>query len=146
MPDAAKLMAALGLAVLAFILSGMVMELFEEDTNFGWFVYVNVVIGVVVGWITVGRRAGRGWVSAINVGFTGGFLLVFWALFIQACNEMVDRAMKNRYDNAGEAIIAVFELGAEFAVFIATVRIALTVVIGGVLTGLLTEYVWQRYR
>ena len=146
MPDAAKLMAALGLAVLAFVLSGMVMELFEEDTNFGWFVYVNVVIGVVVGWITVGRRAGRGWVSAINVGFTGGFLLVFWALFIQACNEMVDRAMKNRYDNAGEAIIAVFELGAEFAVFIATVRIALTVVIGGVLTGLLTEYVWQRYR
>ena len=93
MPDAAKLMGAGGLAIVAFLVSGLVMGLFEEDKNFGWFTYVNVLIGIAVGWVFIGRRAGRGWTSAINVGLTGGAVLVFWGLFVQACNEMTRLAM-----------------------------------------------------
>ena len=65
-------MAAIGMAVLAFIVSFMVMglPLFEADTNFGWFVHVNVVVGLIVGWTVIGSRAGRSIVSAINVGLT----------------------------------------------------------------------------
>ena len=57
MPDAAKLVAALGMGVLAFIVSFMIMPLFEEETNFGWFVQVNVVVGLIVGWTVIGSRA-----------------------------------------------------------------------------------------
>ena len=146
MPDAAKLVGALGLAVLAFVLSGMVMGLFEEDKNFGWFPYVNVVLGIAVGWVFVGRRAGRGWTSAFNVGLTGGFVLVFWGLFIQSCNEMVRLAMRNRFDGAGEALTAIFEIGTEWLILMSTVPIWGTVVVGGVITGLVTEFAWRNWR
>ncbi|WP_299686401.1 TrgA family protein [uncultured Tateyamaria sp.] len=146
MPDAAKLVGAMGLAILAFVVSGMVMRLFEEDTNFGWFVHVNVLLGLAVGWVFIGRRAGRGWTSAVNVGLTGGVVLVFWGLFIQSCNEMTRLAMKNRYDGAGEALTAVFEIGAEWVILMSTIQIWGTVAIGGVLTGIATEIAWRRWR
>lgn len=146
MPDAAKLTAAFGLALLGFILSLLVMGLYEEETNFGWFVYVNVALGIAVGWIVVGRRAGRGITSAINVGFSGAIVLIFWGLFVQSCNEMTRLAMRNRYDSAFEAIIAVFQIGAEWAFMIATVPILATAAVGGVLTGLATEAAWRNYR
>ena len=53
MPDAAKLMAAAGMAVLAFIVTGLIIPLFEEETNFGYFTHVNVVLGAIVGWIVI---------------------------------------------------------------------------------------------
>lgn len=146
MPDAAKLVAALGLAILGFIVSGMIMPLFEEETNFGWFVWINVVLGALCGWMIIGRRAGRGITSAINVGLTGAAMMVFWGLFVQACNEMVRVAMKNRYDGPFEALIAVFEIGSEWALLMSTVPIWATLAIGGIITGLLTEYAWRTWR
>jgi hypothetical protein len=146
MPNAAKLFAAVGMAILAFIVSGMVMALFEEETNFGWFTHVNVMLGFVVGWLVIGSRAGRGMVSAINVGLTGPVVFVFWALFVQSCNEMVRIAMKNRYDGAFEALVDIFEIGAEWAVFMLTVPVWATLLIGGVLIGLMSEMAWRRWR
>ena len=146
MPDAARLVGAVGLGILGLVVSLMVMDLFEEDTNFGWFVYVNVAVGLSVGWVFVGGRMGRGWTSAFNVGLTGGVVLVFWGLFIQSCNEMVRLAMKNRYDGAGEALTAIFEIGAEWGILMSTAPIWGTVLIGGVVVGLATEYAWRSWR
>ncbi|WP_299147786.1 TrgA family protein [uncultured Tateyamaria sp.] len=146
MPSAAKLVAALGLAILAFIVSGMIPPLFEEDKNFGIFVYVNVVVGILVGWIVIGRRAGRGMISAVNVGLTGPVVLVFWALFIQSCNEMVRIAMRNRYDGAFEALISIFEIGAEWALLMMTIPIWTTLLVGGVLTGIAAEHASRHWR
>lgn len=146
MPDAAKLVAALGLGFLGFVVSFMIMPLFEEDTNFGWFVYVNVVVGIITGWIVIGRRAGRGMTSAINVGLTGPVVLVFWGLFIQSCNEMVRIAMKNRYDGAFEALVDIFQIGAEWALLMTTIPIWTTLLLGGVITGVLTEFAWRTWR
>ena len=146
MPDAAKLVAALGMAILAFIVSGMIPPLFEENKNFGWFTWVNVALGLVVGWKVMGTRAGRGLVSAINVGLTGPVVLVFWALFVQSCNEMVRIAMRNRYDGAAEALGAIFKIGAEWALQISTVEIWATLLIGGVIVGLATDYAFRTWR
>ena len=148
MPDAARLMAAIGMAVLAFVVSFMVMglPLFEEDTNFGWFVHVNVVVGLLVGWTVIGSRAGRSIVSAINVGLTAPVVLVFWCLFIQSCNEMVRIAMKNRYDGAFEALVDIFEIGADWAIEMTTIQIWTTLLVGGIIVGLMTEYAWRTWR
>ena len=148
MPDAARLMAAIGMAVLAFIVSFMVMglPLFEEDTNFGWFVHVNVVVGLIVGWTVIGSRAGRSIVSAINVGLTAPVVLVIWCLFIQSCNEMVRIAMKNRYDNAFDAIAAIFQIMAEWGLLLLTVPILGTGAVAAFVAGVLTEYAWRTWR
>ncbi|APX11426.1 TrgA family protein [Tateyamaria omphalii] len=146
MPDAAKLVGGVCLAILAFVVSGMIMPLFEEDTNFGWFTHVNVAVGFICGWMVIGARAGRGMTSAINVGLTGPVVMVFWALFIQSCNEMVRVAMKNRYDGAFEAVVAIFQIGAEWALLMATIPIWVTLLAGGAITGVLTEYAWRTWR
>ncbi|MEM5544671.1 TrgA family protein [Sulfitobacter sp. AS92] len=145
MPTGARLMAAISLAVLAFILSGMVVPLMPESTDFGYFLPLNIVLGLLVGWSVMGRRAGRGTTAAINNGLAGVFVLMLWAIFLQAANEMVRLALRNRYDDPFEAIVAVFQIGAEFGVMIATVPMAVALVVGAVISGLLTEFAYNRW-
>lgn len=149
MPDAARLVAALCLAVTGFFLSGLIMGMYEElkgETNFGWFIWVNVAVGIAVGWVSMGKRAGRGVSQAITNGITGVFLLILWGLFIQACNEMTRLAMKNRYDNAFEAIAAIFQIMAEWGLLLLTAPILGTSAVAAFVAGILTEYAWRTWR
>ena len=149
MPDAAKLVAAICLAIAGFILSALVMQTYVEangETNFGWFVWVNVGLGIAVGWVSMGKRAGRGVSQAITNGITGVFLMILWGLFIQACNEMTRLAMKNRYDNAIEAIAAIFQIMAEWGLILLTAPILGTAAVAAFVVGILTEYAWRTWR
>lgn len=146
MPDAAKLVAAICLAITGYILSRQIMPLMPESTDFGYFVQVNTVLGLVVGWIVMGKRAGRGVTSAINNGLTGVAMLILWGIFIQACYEMFRLAMKNRYDGPFESIVAIFEIGAGFGLIMLTIEIGMTVVAAAVLSGLSTEVAWRKWR
>ncbi|MEM6311237.1 MAG: TrgA family protein [Pseudomonadota bacterium] len=149
MPDAARLVAALCLAVTGFFLSGLIMDMYEDlkgETNFGWFIWVNVLVGIAVGWVSMGKRAGRGVSQAITNGITGVFLLILWGLFVQACNEMTRLAMKNRYDNAFDAIAAIFQIMAEWGLLLLTVPILGTGAVAAFVAGVLTEYAWRTWR
>lgn len=147
MPDAARLVAALCLMLIAFIVSGQVMPLMPEGTDFGYFTYVNMAIGFLSGWIVMGKRAGRGGVWAINNGITGVAAMLFWALFVQGCYEMVRLAMRNRYDGPFEAIMAIFEIGIEYAVIVLSApNIVITLIVGAVCAGVATEFAKSRWR
>lgn len=146
MPDAARLVAALCLALIAFLVSGQVKPLMPEGTDFGYFTYINIGLGVLCGWIVMGKRAGRGIVPAINNGLTGVAALLFWGLFVQGTYEMVDLAMRNRYGGPFEALTAIFEIGAEYGWMIMVPNIIATVLVGGVLSGLATESAWRRWK
>jgi len=149
MPDAARLVAAICLGIVGFFLSGLVMEVYVREIgeiDFGWFVYLNVALGVAVGWVSVGGRAGRGVSSALTNGLTGVFLLTLWGLFLQACNEMTRLAMKNRYDGPIEAIGAVFQIMAEWGLLLLYGPILGTMLVGAFVTGIFTEYAWRIWR
>lgn len=147
MPDAARLVSALCLGLLAFIVSGQYMPLMPEGMDFGWFTHVNVALGFICGWVVMGRRAGRGTTAAINNGLTGMAALVFWALFVQATYEMFDRAMGNRYGGPFEALAAIFEIALmEYGRPMLVANIIITLLIGGVLSGLAAEHAWKRSR
>lgn len=146
MPTASRLVAALCLAVLAFIVSGQIIDQAPEGTNFGKFTYVNIGLGIICGWVIMGRRAGRGATWAINNGLTGMAALVFWGLFVQGTNEMFRLAMRHRFDGPFEAVLAIFTLGVEFGQQLLVPHIIWTLLIGGVLSGVLTEAAWKRWR
>lgn len=146
MPTAARLMAAICLAALGYVLSGIVMPLMPESTDFGYFVPINIGLGLLAGWFIMGPRVGRGVTAAINNGLTGVFVLVLWGLAVQACNEMMRLAMRNRYDGPFEAITAIFEIGAEWAWMIATQEFFVAAIVGAVIAGLLTEFAGKRWR
>lgn len=146
MPNAPSLFAALSLAIIAFIVSGQIMPLFEEGKDFGYFTHVNMIIGIIVGWKVLGPRSGAGMTPGITLGITGVFVMVFWALFVQGCYEMFRLAMRNRYDGPFEAIMAIFEIGYEYAVLIAQPNILATLAFGALITGALTEYISRIWR
>ena len=149
MPDAARLVAAISLAIAAFLLSGLVMEIYEREvaeTNFGYFVWVNVVIGAFVGWTSMGKRAGRGISAAITNGITGVFLFILYGLFVQAANEMTRLAMKNRFDTALDAIAAIFQIMAEWGLMLLDAPLLITAAVSAFVCGILTEYAWRTWR
>jgi hypothetical protein len=146
MPDRAKVMGALCLCAMAYILSEMVKPQFLEDYNFGYFTYVNMLLGLIVGWTFMGKRAGFGVVPAINNGLTGILALLLLAVSIQSANEMLRPAMRLRYDGPFEAVLAIIPIGLDYTVLISTVPFWGTALIGGALSGLIVEAVWQRWR
>lgn len=145
MPTAARLTAAIILAVLAYMLSQLVKPLLPEGTNFGYFDVINVILGLAAGWFVMGPRAGRGVTHGINNGLAGVFVLLLWGVFVQACYEMFDLAMRNRYKGAFDALTAIVEIGAEYAAMIATPDIVMTSLIGALVAGLVTEFSANRW-
>ena len=146
MPTAARLVAAICLGVLAFILSEQIKPLMPEGTDFGWFNLVNIILGILAGWFVMGRRAGRGTVHGINNGIGGVFVLLVWGIGVQASYEMFRLAMRNRYDGAFEALSAIVKIGAEYAVIIVTVPIGITCIAGALVAGLAAEYAARHWR
>ncbi len=145
-PTAAKLFAAGSLAILAFIVSGQYMPLMPEGKDFGYFTHINMGLGIVCGWNIMGRRAGRGVTAAINNGLTGMTAMVFWALFIQGCYEMFRLAMRNRYDGPIEALAAIFTIAMDYGWIMLKAPILIgTLLVGGVLAGLVTDYAKKRW-
>ncbi|KIC42529.1 tellurium resistance protein [Ruegeria sp. ANG-R] len=146
MPTASRLVAALCLLVIAFLVSGMIIDNGEEGKNYGYFTYVNMILGWVCGWVIMGKRAGRGWTAAINNGLTGVAALVFWGLFVQGTYEMFSQAMRHRFGGPFEALLAIFEIGVEYGEQLLASEILFTLGIGAVLSGILTEIAFRRWR
>ncbi|MFT5797241.1 MAG: hypothetical protein ACI84R_001298 [Candidatus Azotimanducaceae bacterium] len=146
MPDRAKVMGALCLCAMAYILSEMIKPQFLEDYNFGYFTYVNMLLGVIVGWTFMGKRAGFGLVPAVNNGVTGVISLLMLAVAVQSINEMLRLSMRSRYDGAFDAVLSIIPIGLDFILLVSTLPFWGTAIIGGVLSGLIVEAVWRRWR
>lgn len=146
MPDAARLIAAICIGVIAFAVSYLIMPLMPESTEFGSFVYINAILGIVTGWTIMGKRAGRGITAAINNGLGGALMLVLWGLFLHSCYQMFDRAMDNWYNDFFAAMAAIFQFMAEYALVLLDPMVLFTLAAGGVLSGLVTEYAWRTWR
>lgn len=146
MPDAARLVAALFLGLLAFVVSRQIMPLMPERIDFGYFIWVNMGIGLICGWVIMGSRAGDGLTAAINNGMTGVAALVFWGLFVQGSYAMFRQALRNRYDGPFEAISAIFRIGLDYGAVLLVPKITASLVIGAVLAGLASEYAKRQWR
>lgn len=146
MPDAARLVAAVILALVAFIVSGQVIPRMPEGTDFGYFTWVNIAIGLICGWTVMGKRAGRGITAAINNGVTGMVATVIWALLVFGAYEMFRLATRQRYDGPFDAVIGIFEEAMTYGLVLLAPNIIATLVAGALIAGLATEFAWRTWR
>lgn len=146
MPSAANLVAALCLAMLAVIVTPQVKALFPEGTYFGNFTQTNVIIGLVVGWFVMGKRAGNGMTAAVNNGVTGVLVAVFWATFVPSVKQMFTLATRHRYGGPFEALADIFRIAAEYGVMILVPNVLITLLVGAVLAGIITEIAARNWR
>ncbi|VAW02386.1 hypothetical protein MNBD_ALPHA07-1348 [hydrothermal vent metagenome] len=145
MPTAAKLVSAFGLAVLGWVASEQFKPLMPSGTNFGYFNIVNLGLGLVCGWVVLGTRVGRGYFESLGAGLTGTTAMVFWAVFLQSMNEMLEQALRRNYDGILEAIIGVFAIAFKFGMLLLDFDLITVLVIGGMIAGLCAEWATRRW-
>lgn len=145
MPTISRLIAAVIFAATAF-LAGEAYKLgMTPDVQYGQFSIINVVIGLVCGWMVMGRLTGKGYKAAIGSGLRTSVTVTVWALLIFSIVLMVRKAFKKRYDSPMEAITDIFTLALEQGQLVFTPEVLSALVIGGVLGGIAAEWAKRRW-
>jgi len=146
MPTAAKLVAAVLFAVIGVWAVQVCLPLLPEATPTGGLVPSAVVIGLLCGWLIMGRSAGRGYGTAIGTGLSTGVAMAFWMLVLWSLVEMIERSTKMRYDGPMEAVLGGLGLMVEYASIMIDVQVLGTLVIGSVAAGIAVETAARRWR
>ncbi|MGH1424613.1 MAG: TrgA family protein [Pseudooceanicola sp.] len=146
-----KLISALMLAFIAWIVSGMVkVEILEVHGtyNFGNFVRLSVIIGALVGWVVLGSRANgnMGFGTAPAVGFTAVFAMVFWILFLVSANEMLRLAIERRFDGPFEALNEMIPIAGDYGSYLIRTHIIATLVGTGMAAGWFADWAARRWK
>lgn len=145
MPTMGRLIGAILFGALAWYTSLLIMPLFPEGTQLGYFQELNTLFGLIAGWTVAGSRAGTGYVAAFSYGLTALVSMVVMALFFNSGLVMLGRALDKRYDGPGQAVTGVFELFVEHGEMLLTPEIITTLLVGGIGAGLVTEFFGQRF-
>ncbi|RVT84142.1 tellurium resistance protein [Rhodobacteraceae bacterium CCMM004] len=143
-PTAAKLVAALAFAALAWWVTDLVKPNLPQGTPMDWLAPVSAAVGAVMGWRVMGRRAGRGYVAAAGFGLTTAVAIVFWVLLIWAGYEMLQRSMDLYYDGPVEALESALALYMDYALLLVPGPPLPSLAVGAVLCGALAEWVARR--
>ena len=146
MPTAAKLAASVLFALLAFFGAQAVKTLFAPGTQFGYFVWICMAIGILVGWRVMGTRVGKGMSTAAGSGIATAFVIIFWCVFFFAANTMVQRSIAGRYEGPFDAVVKGFGIAADYAVLLVHPMILGIVLIGGMASGVVVEWVSRHWR
>lgn len=146
MPTAAKLVAGLLWAVLAWFASNLIKPYFPEGSDLGLFAEVNAALGFLLGWVMAGPRAGMGWSAAVSYGFTTTLSLVVAGVFLHSFAEMVRLSLRRLYEGPMEGLVAVFGLMVEYFMLMAKPDVIGVLLVGGILAGLVTEWAGRRWR
>lgn len=149
MPTAARLVSALFMALVGYLVSQQYMDAVlaeNPDANFGNMLLINVLVGAIVGWVLLGWRVGHSYSVSIGLGVTAMVAAVFWCLFCHAIWEMLQRSLDRRFDGPIEAIIGAIGIGIEQALPLLEPHIFLTLFATGVIGGMLAEFVSRRWR
>lgn len=145
MQTAGHLAAALTFFIYGWYVGIVAGPLFPESAPPGFLIPLTIGVAVFCGWTIAGSRGGRGYNAATGNGLTTGLAFAFWTIFILAFEDMIVRSMRRSYDGPMEAVVDVFRLMLDFGLRLANFELILTVVVGSILCGYITEYFAKRY-
>ena len=145
MPTFGRLTGAVLYGALAWYVTLLIVPLFPEGVNLGLFQEVNTFFGLLAGWMVAGPRAGSGYNASISYGLTATVAMVVMALFFNSFVVMIEQSLRRRYDGAGEAVTDVFGMFVEHGAMMATQDIIVTLLVGGIGAGLVTEFFGRRF-
>lgn len=145
MPTGGKLIAALTFAALAFFISDLIKPLLPEGTQVGKFSEINALVGLVMGWVVMGKGAGKTYKQSFGYGITTLAATVFWCLLIWAGYEMLRRSLRLYYDGPVEALQEMAQLFLDYARLAAVQEVLIPAVIGAVFVSWVTEFFARRW-
>jgi hypothetical protein len=146
MPTAAKLFSAVAFAIAAYVAADVYKLGVPDRTVWGAFNLISAAIGMLCGWLVMGGLAGRGYRAAIGYGLRTMVTVVFWILLAFSTYMMIMRSMNKVYDGPMEALVGIFDLMIENAAPMANTTMIGTLFAGGIVSGMIVEWVGRRWR
>lgn len=146
MPTGAKLAAALTFAVVGWITTNYYVPNMPDVEVAGNVREGVALIGAIVGWRVMGTSVGRGYLEAAGSGIKTAVMVVFFALLLFSLYEMLMNSVKMRYDGAFDAIMDVFTTMARRSQALLSVGVLASMIIGGIVAGLISENASRRWR
>ena len=144
MPTAPKLVSFVLFALLGYFAAVTFGHQMPEGASLGYLPEYSAGIGAVVGWFVMGRSTGRGTSSAIGSGIKTSLLTVFWVLLVFSIYLMIKKSTHMMYDGPMEAVLAIFDIMVKYGTFALTPEVLGTLAVGGMLGGVLAEWVSRR--
>lgn len=145
MPTASKLVAAVLFAAVAALAAWVYIPLLPEGTQTRLLVPITAAIGLGVGWWVMGPNTGKSYAEAAATGLRTSLSIVFCAVLGFAIYVMLMRSTKMIYDGPMEAVLAVFAVMLEYGKLMGDANYIGVLVAGGILGGLITEFVGRRW-
>ncbi|MBV7409677.1 TrgA family protein [Maritimibacter sp. DP1N21-5] len=146
MPTFARLVAAVLLAALGWVVATLAIPYFDEGTPLGMIQIVSAGWGLVTGWIFTAPKLARGIGSAFAIGLSSAVVQAFLTILSFSVRQMVDRAFRMSYGTVMDAVAGVFESGLDYAIIVGKPDVIAVAAIGGIVTGYVTRYVARHYR
>lgn len=146
MPTAAKLMAAISFAVVGWVLANYYAQNMPDAAAAGPIREGAAVVGLIIGWTVMGNSVGKGYVEAAGSGIKTAVILAVVALFLLAMAEMLENSVRMRYEDAMEALLAVIDTMAKRSHALLSLGVFGTILLGGIVGGLLSENVGRRWK
>ncbi|HBQ36562.1 MAG TPA: tellurium resistance protein [Rhodobacteraceae bacterium] len=145
MPTASRIIGAIFFAALSWYVSELFKPQMPPGTNFGRFSEYNAAIGLICGWVFMGLRYGNNTSSAVGAGLSAMFATLFWVMLLNSITQMIKLSIRKRYDDPVEAIVGVFEMALKFGKMLLTTEIIATMLITGIVAGLVAGWGSRRW-
>lgn len=148
MPTAARIISALCIAFIAWVVSGLIKQLMPDEPDFGVFVPLCVVVGALCGWKILGLRADRGklgYANAIGVGLSAMAMTVFWVLLIVSAWESFEIAMHRTFHDPMRVIYGLYPIVTEHLQTMSDTDVIVWLVFGGAITGILAHMAGSKW-
>lgn len=146
MPTAAKLIAALALALTAAIAAGVYVQANPEVPIGARFIGTNAVVGFFAGWYALGSNPGNGIFDAALAGLRSLVFLLIGAGMVFAGYFVSNNLQQFRDKDITSMPLTFIEKTFENVVAALTMDIAIVLVIGGILSGLASYAASRRWQ
>lgn len=145
MLTASRVIAGVVFAIVTWFACEFVKQNLPEDTNAGLFSELSAALAFVLAWRIAGPNQKIGYGAAISNGITTAVAITISVTFLHAGIKMIRESMKMRYDGPMDAIVEMFNLAGQYAMMAATALPIATMVIGGIVGGLVVEWASRRW-
>ena len=146
MPTASKLVSAIAFGLVALWAALSYIPHLPEGSSVGFFREIMAALGLLIGWRSMGRNAGRGFRQSCSYGLRTSVLIVFWALLGFSVYIMLQRSTQLIYHaDAGRALLDVPRLMLDYGKLLVVPNVLIALVVGGLVGGLLAELTARRW-
>ncbi len=140
MPTGAKAVGAITFALLGFVTATLLLPHLPENDRGQGVAQISAGLGVMVGWMVMGRSVGGDYKAAARAGIYTSVWLLLWGVLIFSLRLMLVRSFQKWYSSATEAATGVISIAIRYFQISMTVEVVGALLIGGMIAGIVTEF------